>query len=199
MSVSGISGSGIADYSGQNTIQQLIQEFQQLGKDLQSGNLSAAQSDFVTLQQDLPQSSASTASSSTQSSDPIAQAFQQLAQDLQSGNIKAALQEYTTIQQDFQSQGEQDYASQGTQGTQVHHGHHHHQDGGGSSSSTSTSGQVSQLFNELGQELGSGNLTAAQQTYASLQTDLQSSGQESPAQADGSTSGSASSSFSVNA
>ena len=58
MSVSGISSSSLFDYntqSVQNKMQQFQQEFQQLGQDLQSGNLSAAQSDFATLQQYAPQ------------------------------------------------------------------------------------------------------------------------------------------------
>ena len=74
MSVSGISANGYSDFSNQNTFQQLQQQFQQIGKDLQSGNLAAAQSDFVTLQQDLPQDS----SSSSRGSNPIEQAFSQL-------------------------------------------------------------------------------------------------------------------------
>ena len=89
MSVSGISSSSLFDFNtqaAQNKRQQFLQEFQQLGQDLQSGNLSAAQSDFAALEQLKPQTS-STASSS--SSSPIAQAFKQLSQDLQSGNVSA--------------------------------------------------------------------------------------------------------------
>lgn len=84
----------------QNNFQNFQKEFQQLGQDLQSGNLSAAQSDFATLQKDEPQSSISEASQSS----PIAQAFSQLAKDLQSGNLSAAQQDYSSIQQDFKNQ-----------------------------------------------------------------------------------------------
>jgi len=76
--------------------QQFLQEFQQLGQDLQSGNLSAAQSDFATLQQ-------STSTASASSSNPIAQAFNELGQDLQSGNTTAAQQDYTQLQKDLQN------------------------------------------------------------------------------------------------
>ena len=65
MSVSGISSTNAVDYSAQNVqsrMQQFRQEFQQLGQDLQSGNLSAAQSDFATLTQSSPASSASSSS-----------------------------------------------------------------------------------------------------------------------------------------
>jgi len=125
-------------------LQQFQQEFQQLGQDL---NLSAAQSDFVTLPNDLsPASSTST----SQSSNPIAQAFNQLSQDLQAGNLSAAQQDYASIQQDFQKQA-----------SQMHHHHHH---SGGSEQS-----EVSQLFDQLGQDLQSGNLSSAQSDFSSLQ------------------------------
>src|SRR5580658_8844760 len=159
MSVSGISSSGLFDpidsTSAQNQKQQVQQEIQQLGKDLSAGNLSAAQADFATLQKNDPQ--ASTATSST-SNNPIAQAFQQLAQDLQSGNLSAAQQDFSTIQQDIQSQGG---------------GHHHHGQGG--SSSAASQNPVAELFSELGQALQSGNLSAAQQAYTTLQQDFQQS------------------------
>ncbi len=156
----------------QNKMQQFQKEFQQLGQDLQSGNLSAAQSDFVTLQQLGPQSSST---SSAQSNSPIAQAFNQLAQDLKSGNVSAAQQDFAKIQQAFQN-----HASQSR-------GHHHHH-GGGDSGST-----ISQLFDQLGQALQSGNLSGAQQAYNSLMQDLQQAGQST-----GQTSAQATSSVSAN-
>jgi outer membrane protein assembly factor BamD (BamD/ComL family) len=162
MSVAGISGSSLFNYENQtiqNRFQQFRQEFQQLGQDLQSGNLSAAQQDFATLQQLGPQTSST---QSAQSNNPIVQAFQQLAQDLQSGNLSAAQQDYTQIQQDFQNQ-----AAVQNQTTEGHHGHHHHHGGGGESS------EISQLFSQLGQALQSGNLSTAQQTYNTLLQDLQ--------------------------
>jgi hypothetical protein len=169
MSVSGILSSSFASYDSQsiqNQFQQFQQEFQQLGQDLQSGNLSAAQQDFATLQQLSPQSSST---SSTQSNNPIAQAFNQLSEDLQSGNLSAAQQDYTQIQQDFQNR-----ASGQNQTGEVHH--HHHHGGGGESS------QLSQLFSELGQELQSSNLSAAQQTYNTLAQDLEQFGQSTSTQ-----------------
>ena len=140
-------------------LQQFQQEFQQLGQDLSSGNLSAAQSDFATLQKDLPQTSSASASSSNS---PIAQAFNQLAQDLQAGNLSAAQQDYSTLQQDLQSQA-----------SKMHH--HHHHSGGGKES------QFAQLFQQLGQDLQSGNLSSAQSDFSSLQQLLQNSSSSSPA------------------
>lgn len=161
MSVAGLLSSSLFNLGSQlqNTNQtqrqQFQQEFQQLGQDLQSGNLSAAQADFATLQQDSPTSAAS----ASQSNNPISQAFAQLSQDLQSGNLSAAQQAYTTIQQDAQ-----------TQSTQMHH--HHHHGGGDESSNSSQQNPISQLFSELGQDLQSGNLSGAQQAYSSIQQDF---------------------------
>ncbi len=160
MSVSGISSSSLLDYntqSVQNRRQQIRQEFLQLGQDLQSGNLSAAQADFASLQKLAPQSS----SSSSQGSNPIAQALTQLSQDLQAGNVSAAQQDYATVQKDFQGQA-----------TQGHH-HHHHSGASGANS-------FSQLLDQLGQALQSGNISAAQQAYSTLQQEFQQSTQTAP-------------------
>jgi outer membrane protein assembly factor BamD (BamD/ComL family) len=184
MSISAISGSSYSDYSTQNSLfQQIQKEFQQLGSDLQSGNLSAAQQDYVTLQQDM----SPTSDSSSQSANPLEQAFSQLSQDLQSGNLTAALQDYQTIQKDLQSQASQ--WSQSTQGTEGAGKHHHH---GGEKN------EISQLMNQLGQDLQSGNLTAAQQDFSSLQNIFaQFSGQQ--ASASSTSSDSSTSTISVNA
>lgn len=157
MSVSGISAQNLAVYQAQQAQQtqqarsgrtQLQQEFQQLGQDLQSGNLSGAQADFSTLQQIAPGGS----TAATTSSNSISQEFTQLGQDLKSGNLSAAQQDYSKVQQDYQS---------------AHGTHHYHHHGGGGSSD-----QVNQLFQQLGQELQSGSLSTAQQSYSTLQQDL---------------------------
>jgi len=159
MSVSGVSSSNLFNYSNpniQNNQQQFQQEFQQLGQDLQSGNLSAAQQDFATLRQIGPQASATL---STPSSNPMVQALNLLGQDLQSGNVSAAQTDYTNLKQDFQNATH----------TRVHH-HHQHQSSGGN-------GEISQLFNQLGQSLQSGNISSAQTAYDSLLQDLPQVGQ----------------------
>jgi outer membrane protein assembly factor BamD (BamD/ComL family) len=158
MSVSGISSSTLFDLLGttsaQSQKQQLQQELQQVGKDLSAGNLSAAHSDFATLQKDASQPTSAALSSS---SNPIAQAFQKLAQDLQSGNLSAAQQDFSTIQQDVQTRTSQ---------------HHHHGPGQHTNSAPQTS--IAESFSELGQALQSGKLSAAQQAYTTLQQDFQS-------------------------
>ncbi|MGO9127508.1 MAG: hypothetical protein ACLP6G_21805 [Terriglobales bacterium] len=167
MSIAGILSSSLFSSNSQAVIspqQQFQQEFQQLGQALQSGNLSAAQSDFATLQQNSPSTSA-TASTSASSSNPIAQAFSQLGKDLQSGNISAAQQDFSNLQQDVQSQG-----------TQAHH-HHHHHGGGGAGGGQQTS--LAQEFAQLSQDLQAGNLSAAQQAYSSVQQSFQGLGANS--------------------
>ncbi len=156
MSVMGIMASGLLNEltqnfeNTQNTGQNFQQEFQQLGEDLQSGNLSAAESDLAILQ---PSASQSESTSTSQNSNPIAQEFNELSQALQAGNLTEAQQDYSTIQQDFQNQTQ----SQSAQG------HHHHYHGSGSGT-----GGVSQLLQQLGSALQSGNLSSAQQAYSAL-------------------------------
>jgi hypothetical protein len=128
-------------------------QFQQLGKDLTSGNLAAAQSDFNTLQQAFAQTPTGAASTT---SNPVARAFQQLSSDLKSGNLSGAKQDYSAIQQDIGSR------------TSLAHSHQRHI-GGGSGKDQST---LLQDLNQLGQDLSSstflsGNLSAAQQAYGS--------------------------------
>ena len=164
MSVSGISSSNLFDYitqSVQTRRQQFQQEFQQIGQDLQSGNLSAAQADFATLQQLGPHSSSTSSTSSAQSNNPIAQAFNQLAQDLKSGNVAAAQQDFSTIQKDVQNQA-----------GQMHNHHHHRVDSSELSASSGTSA-IDQSLTQLGQSLQAGNLSAAQQAYSTLLQDFQ--------------------------
>jgi outer membrane protein assembly factor BamD (BamD/ComL family) len=158
MSVAGISSSSMFDYNTQSVqtqMQKFKQEFQQLGQDLQSGNLSAAKTDFAALEKSAPQGNSSAGANS------IVQEFKQLSTDLQSGNTSAAQQDYSTIQNNFQNMSAQ------------HHRHHHV--GGGSSGSSSES----QTIDQLGQDLQSGNLSAAQQAYAALQQEFQQFGSNS--------------------
>jgi hypothetical protein len=152
MSVAGIFSSSIGSNSV-NAASSGRSQMQQLGQDLLSGNLSAAQSDFATLQQAFRQSSTSTSS-------PVTQAFQQLATDLKSGNLSAAQKDYTTIQQDLNT-------SKGHL-----HGHHHLK-----SSSNPDENSLLQDLTQLGQDISSANLsssaqTAAQQAYVSMQKAL---------------------------
>lgn len=165
MSVSGILGSsffaGLNSTAVQNKFQQIQKGFQQLGQDLQSGNLSQAQNDVSSLKQLLPsqqQNAATVAPSTPQSTGSMSQTFAQLAQDLKTGNLSAAQSDFSTLQQDLQL------------GAVTGHRHHHlHAEG--SEPSAQQSGPAT-LFGDLSQELQNGNLRAAQQTYSALQQDF---------------------------
>ena len=118
MSIASIASSTLLHYSGQaiqSNRQKWQQSMQQLGQDLQSGNLSAAQSDFATLQQMAPQIGST---SSSQSNSSVAQDFTQLGKDLQAGNTTAAQQDYAQLQHDVSP-------------TAAGAAHHHHHHGGG--------------------------------------------------------------------
>ena len=156
-------------------------EFQQLGQDLQFGNLTKAQQDYATLSQNFltartGTTAAATPTATAANSNPIAQAFAALSTDLKNGNITAAQQDYATIQQDSQQRGS----------SQVHH--HHHHGGGGQQAN-----QVSQALNSLSSALQSGNLSSAQTAFATLQQDLEQFSEDGPS---GSTTGTSASSSS---
>jgi hypothetical protein len=75
-------------------------ELDQLGKDLQSGNLSAAQSDFAALTGD----SSTSASSTTTSTDPVVEDLITLGKDLTSGDTSGAEKAYTALKNDLKAQ-----------------------------------------------------------------------------------------------
>lgn len=123
-------------------------EFQQLGQDLQSGNVAAAQQDFTNLTKSISPSTSSTTAGASSTQSSMAQEFQKLGQDLESGNVSAAQTDYTQIQQSMQ---------------QAHtaHGHHHHHGSGGTSESSDT--QTSSASNIL--NLLTNTATAAASAY----------------------------------
>jgi outer membrane protein assembly factor BamD (BamD/ComL family) len=169
-----LAGQSSSQTNPHNKFPQIKQDFQQLGSDLSSGNLSQAQSDFSALQQLLPGSqqnstaSSATTAASAQTTNPLLAAVNQLGQDLQSGNLSAAQADFATVQQDVQQAAPQ----QGAGGT--HHHHHHHSFNSDSNSSQQSA--ISTLFSELGSSLQSGNLSAAQAAYSTLQQDFQQMG-----------------------
>jgi hypothetical protein len=156
MSVSGIFSSSLGNNQISSQYQLTNSEFQQLGQDLATGNLSSAQSDFAILQQAFmqPAATASASSASASTSNPLAQAFQQLSSDLKSGNLTAAQKDYSTIQQDMKS---------------PFSGHHHHHVGSG----LDPLNMVNQTSPDVTSTLAQSNASTAQQTYASLAQQLQ--------------------------
>jgi outer membrane protein assembly factor BamD (BamD/ComL family) len=165
--------------------EQIKTEFQQLGQDLQSGNLTQAQTDYAALAADFPGASQLSAAASTSTADSpagpttgagtVAQQFAQLGQDLKAGNLQAAQQDFTNIQRTTEQTAQQN----GTQQTGGHH-HRHHQGGETQSASSTSSSQqsnaINQAFSTLSQDLTAGNLSGAQSAFATLQNDLQQIG-----------------------
>lgn len=147
--------------SNPSKFQQIKTEFQQLGQDLQAGNLSQAQADYTSLSQNVPG-----LTQSQNAASPLAQAFQQLGQDLQSGNLQAARGDYSTVQQDTQQAASQ---------ARGHH-HHHHAETSQESGSNQEQGAIQQAFSQLAQSLQAGSLSGAQSAFATLQNDLQQIG-----------------------
>ena len=123
----------------QSNYQRLSSQFKQLGQDLTAGDLTKAQTDFVTLSQ--------AAASQFGSTSPIGQMLNTISQALQSGNLSAAQQAFASLPS----------AVVGPSAV-LHHSHAHHRGGG-----------FSQALDQLGQALRSGNLSAAQQALAAVQ------------------------------
>lgn len=161
MSVSGILASSLLPAGGalQNTLQRLrATEFQKLGQDLNAGNLTQAQTDFAALVQNSP-------NIQQNSSNPLAQELATLGQALQAGNLAGAQQDFSILQQDLQQAGQ----------LLSHHSHLHHHMGlqDALSANEQQSNPIAQAFNSLGQALQAGNVSAAQQAYATIQQDIQ--------------------------
>jgi hypothetical protein len=149
MSVSAISSS-LQTYQNtvlKNNLQQFQQEFQQLGSDLQSGNVSGAESDLSALQQSVPGFSGSSSGNN-----PISQAFNQLSQQLQSGNLTGAQQDYANLKQNFDERG-------------AEFRHRHPANG-------TPSNPVGNPLLQLGESSETSSQTSALQAYGRLQQNL---------------------------
>src|SRR5208337_3190209 len=118
MSVAGITSINSTQLANvQHNLQKVQNEFKQLGQDLQSGNLTQAQADFVTLSQSLAsppnfvgptaltQSPQAHAASSSHHGVHLHRALSQLGQALQVGNLSAAQQAFAAMEQLWQQFG----------------------------------------------------------------------------------------------
>jgi len=164
MSISGIQSNVVNPY--QPVANPVQQEVQQLGQDLQSGNVSAAQSDFATLQQAFSQPAASSGTTSNSTyvatTNAFEQAFQQLGSDLKSGNVSAAQKDFNTVQQELKKPHDP-----------LSDRFHPHHGSGGWNAAPDGQNSLIQDLNLVGQGLASNNLTGAQQAYTTLQQQLQ--------------------------
>ena len=140
MSIAAIGSAGLSQLSNiQRHYQQVRSEFQQLGQDLQNGNLSGAQTDFVTLSQSVAVQYGSNS--------PVAKTLNTIGQALQSGNLSAAQQAFGSLPAGLVGSG----AAQ-------HHAH-----------SGALHSKFQSVLEQLGQALQSGNLSAAEQAFSAVQ------------------------------
>lgn len=156
MSVSGISSNSLFNFVAeglQSKRHAFRSEFEQLGKDLQSGDLAAAQKDFAALQR---LQADQTESMPDASVDPLQAALKKLAQDLQAGDTNAVQKDYANALHVYQNHA-----------SPVHRHHVH---------SSGESNAIQQSITELGQALRAGDLRAAQQAYSALQQEFQTLG-----------------------
>jgi soluble cytochrome b562 len=157
MSITGISSSNITQANDaqyyQDQLQKIRDDVQQLGGDLQAGNLGQAQSDYTTLSQDI--------SGSQSQNSTLNQDFSALGHALQSGNLSDAQTAYSTLLQDLR---------------QAHHHHHHHHHSGNAQAASQQTNPLTQAFDDLGKALQAGDLSTAQQAYSTLLQDLQQYG-----------------------
>jgi hypothetical protein len=158
----------------QGSFGQIHSEVQQLGQDLQAGNLTQAQQDFAALAKNFPGATAASqpptpatntnisATTSVANNSP-SQAFSAVGRALQSGNLSAAQAAFATLQQDLSP------SSNGRM-----HLHHQHHAGAGSEgdSQAGASNPIAQALSTLLQDVQSGNFSAAQSAYATMQQEM---------------------------
>ncbi len=134
MSISSISpaSSLYSASASPSAAEQRRSEFKQLAQDLQSGDLSGAQSTYKLLAENY-------GTQQSNRNSPAAQAFQALGQALQSGNLSDAQQAFANLQQAVGSNSASTPQAS-VQGThRGHHGHHHRTESDQDSSSSTTS------------------------------------------------------------
>ena len=157
MSVSGVSSNTSLQQnlqSMQARAQKIQCEFQQLGQDLQAGNLTQAQSDFSTLNSNI--------STPMKTDSSLSQEFGALATALQSGNLTAAQKAYTALEQGA---------------GQTSSSHDHHLSVNISGSGNGASGSVlAQLLGNSGSGVPSASLSGASTAYSTLAQAFQQMG-----------------------
>jgi hypothetical protein len=147
MSVAGIASAGLSQLASlQRNYQQVRSEFKQLGQDLQAGNLTQAQTDFVTLSQ--------SAASRFSGNSPAAKAICCLGQALQSGNLAGAQQAFASL------------TSHVVGPCAVPHSVH-------TGTSSAQQSAFSQALSQMGGALQADNLMVAQQAFSAMQQSWQ--------------------------
>src|SRR5271156_3370533 len=123
MSISGIANTALSSLltatqsaqngNGRGKFQQIQSEFQQLGQDLQAGNLTQAQQDYATIQQDFQQQQQGAGQvhhhhhhggggGGGQQGSQISSALNSLSSALQAGNLSSAQTAFAALHQDLE-------------------------------------------------------------------------------------------------
>ena len=192
MSISALSSNLITDLSQQyqqNPFQKIQQDFKQLASDLQSGDLSGAQSAYASIEQLLPanQSSSGSATGSNGSS-AIQSEFASLGQALQSGDLSGAQSAFSQLQSDLQTAAQSAQTLPQAEDQYV---------GRSSQQGLSVAKQVQQDYAQLASSLQSDDLAGAQSAFANLQQALQSQGTSTTQSSNGSSTNSSSGSDTI--
>jgi outer membrane protein assembly factor BamD (BamD/ComL family) len=144
---------------GQNPAEEAIQDYTQLASDLQSGNLTGAQSAYSNLQQ-LVQA-ASTSSTSATTPTTVQTDFATLGQDLQAGNLTQSQSAFSQLQSDLVAASQPPSAAATAPTTST------------TTPTESPVQQVQQDYLQLANALQSGSLTGAQSAFTALEQALQ--------------------------
>jgi hypothetical protein len=138
---------------GQNPIEEAIQDYTQLASDLQSGNLTGAQSAYSDLQQLIQANAGSSTSGTSSNTSTIQTDFATLGDDLSAGNLTESQSAFSQLQTDLQAPTPPPAVSTTPTQNPVQ--------------------QVQQDYLQLSSALQSGNLTGAQTAFAALEQALQ--------------------------
>jgi type VI protein secretion system component VasK len=139
-----------------NTFNQFLTDFQSIGSDIQSGNLTSAQSALTAFQNDLQSSSGQNPLSRLFSNNStLTNDLASLQTALQSNNPASAQNAFNTLVQDMQT------AIQ-TQKPHHHHHHHHRADDDGDNDDSSTSSSPDSFTNPITGLPNTGNILNAQ-------------------------------------
>lgn len=163
MSISTLSSNPVSSMSGyQDPFKQIKQDFDQLAKALQSGDLSAAQSAFSKLQQ-LQQNGPGQGASNSSGFDAIQSDFSTLGQDLQSGDLSQAQTDFAKLQSDLKSLNHSSGSMPQSPDQYI-----------ASSSQVNVQEELAQDYSKLASALQSGNLSDAKSVFAALRQTLDS-------------------------
>lgn len=131
--------------TAQNSMSQVLQDFNAVGSALQSGNVSTAQSALAAFQQDLQSNSQTSANQPFGKNTQANTNYQSLTTALQSGDLSAAQKAFASIQTDLKAS---------------HKGHHHHGSGATSATASTSNPPANSAVNSEGDNDGGLNAVA---------------------------------------